>query len=232
MTSKACFRCSVDKPLSDYHKHRGRKDGHNDVCKTCATAKQSMYAQTEGAKIARKKFFDEYKEREDVRERRQKYFRDYQSSLSEKQKTGYALVRKMRKEASPKYALYVALFHAFKRRPSEDFITREQAMDIFQAQDGRCAVSGVRMTWSKGKKLATSMSLDRIDGSRGYQKDNVRLVCWQVNLFKNEWSDAQMQDMAKNIVSVFRMKSDEPQWISFQEAVATESQYMGVGTCA
>ena len=57
------------------------------------------------------------------------------------------------------------------------------------------------MTWGKGKLMPTSISLDRLDGSRGYELDNIRLVCYQVNTFRGRWSDEQMLAMARAIVA-------------------------------
>ena len=37
--SKACSRCKEDKPLSEYGKHRGRKDGLHYYCRQCARDK-------------------------------------------------------------------------------------------------------------------------------------------------------------------------------------------------
>lgn len=174
---------------------------------------------------ARAKFFAEYKERPKVRERIQKYFRNYQRNRNPDALVRDADVRKRRRKRTPRSSLYSIVYAAFRRRPSENMVTVDDLMEMFEVQRGRCAVSGIGMTWANGtgRRSPTSMSLDRIDGNLGYEKSNVRLVCWQVNLFKNEWSDDQMLTMAKAIVA--RAEQSGPSWKSFP-AFTDESDFM------
>lgn len=56
---------------------------------------------------------------------------------------------------------------------------------LHEKQSGKCALSGMLMEPSTYYNLKT-ISLDRIDSSRGYLKDNVQLLCWIVNQMKND----------------------------------------------
>ena len=87
-------------------------------------------------------------------------------------------------------------------------------MQIYKDQRGLCALSGLKMTWMKGKITLTSLSIDRIDSSKGYERDNVRLVCHGVNRLKGDATDADMLAMAKAIVANMERQSPEPTWRS------------------
>ena len=64
-------------------------------------------------------------------------------------------------------------------------------MELWEHQGGRCALTGVAMTWvampiaevRAGHGLGTSISVDRIENDKriGYRKGNLRLVCSQIN---------------------------------------------------
>jgi len=164
----------------------------------------SLYSRTDGAKAARAKFWEDYKNRPDKREKLQDYHRDYQRNMNGAQKNKRHETKVKRESGTPCYALYRMIYSAAKRRPTGNIATVEDLMDLYERQSGRCAVSGVKFTWTTngdGKKLPTSISLDRIDNDKGYEIENLRLVCWQVNVFKNCWSDDQMFNMALAIVA-------------------------------
>jgi hypothetical protein len=70
---------------------------------------------------------------------------------------------------------------------SEQFI-----IELLHKQNNKCALTKIEFDILKIKKSKTrpfAMSIDRIDSSKGYTKDNVRLVCVAVNLALNEFGE-------------------------------------------
>lgn len=75
-----------------------------------------------------------------------------------------------------------------KKRNIDFNITIKDAWQQFEKQNGTCALSGVPIKFSEitrhGHKFG-SASLDRIDSSKGYTKDNIQWVHKTINLMKN-----------------------------------------------
>lgn len=63
---KICTKCNTPKPLIEFHKHKGRKDGYNDRCKSCVKLyqiknKDAICLQQQNARIENR---DKFIERE------------------------------------------------------------------------------------------------------------------------------------------------------------------------
>jgi len=76
------------------------------------------------------------------------------------------------------------------KKVKEFKITLDYVWDLFVAQNGKCALTGVDIDFAdtnEGHKLGeTTASLDRIDSSKGYVKGNVQWVHKTVNKLKGD----------------------------------------------
>jgi len=73
-----------------------------------------------------------------------------------------------------------------KLEASTHSITLEDIYDQYKEQNGKCFYSNVVMSC---KVLSDWMcSLERIDNSKGYIKENIVLCCWEFNSGKSSWS--------------------------------------------
>lgn len=78
-----------------------------------------------------------------------------------------------------------------------DCLTVYELYRLYRGSGGRCQVTGVYFDRRKphgSNRAPFAPSIDRIDNSRGYTADNVRLVCQIANLAMNVWGDAVLRD--------------------------------------
>jgi hypothetical protein len=78
------------------------------------------------------------------------------------------------------------LIHDSKFRGLEHNITVKDINDIFEKQKGLCFWFKVPLIPSNFSKHPQQPSLDRIDRTKGYTKDNVVLTCYSANIGRNE----------------------------------------------
>lgn len=90
-------------------------------------------------------------------------------------------------------------------------LTEKHLIELFQKQNGLCAVSKLPLTWThdeghthSGTRRGTNISLDRIDPEGPYSKDNVRLVCDRVNKIKSNMNDDDLYFWCAQIASSIR----------------------------
>lgn len=99
----------------------------------------------------------------------------------------------------------ISWFAAKVRRGSqrnyEFTITIEEVWDIYIAQDKVCALSGVPIDF-KG-----TASLDRIDNSRGYVRENIQIVHKDVNYMKYIYSQDYFIKMCNLVASKHNVDS-------------------------
>jgi hypothetical protein len=88
-----------------------------------------------------------------------------------------------------------------KLRKLQFEITIQDAWELFEKQNRKCALSGMDINFSKTQKEknTTTASLDRMDSSKGYTKDNIQWVHKTVNIMKNKFIEKDFIDICKKI---------------------------------
>ena len=83
-------------------------------------------------------------------------------------------------------------------------ITHQECWDLFQAQQGRCRLTGRAIPFAAPGRRSRSdgmASLDRIDSSKGYVPGNIQWVHKTVQLMKNVLSQQDLIEWCREIVA-------------------------------
>lgn len=89
-----------------------------------------------------------------------------------------------------------------KNRNYDCDLTLEELKDLYDLQKGICALSGKQMTRGSGEgRVATNISIDRINPKFGYTKSNIQLVCDFVNNMKGVMSNNQIIEWCEDIIN-------------------------------
>tara|TARA_R110000787_G_scaffold225420_1_gene333357 strand:+ start:431 stop:904 length:474 start_codon:yes stop_codon:yes gene_type:complete len=112
-----------------------------------------------------------------------------------------------KKSSSPKQYiqhLYTQAKSARRDSGKEWKIKSSHLQECWTQQEGRCALSGVFMTWSKdgGGKKEKNISIDRISPHIGYIPSNVQLVCNRINILKHNLTEDDLYWWCKNIITI------------------------------
>lgn len=80
-------------------------------------------------------------------------------------------------------------------------VSKEFLWDLFEKQKRTCALSGLPLNLSHSKRCEDEQtaSLDRIDSSKGYTKENVQWVHKDVNLMKNTLQESHFLELCEAI---------------------------------
>ncbi len=89
-------------------------------------------------------------------------------------------------------------------RKLEISITIEYINDLLEKQNFKCALSGIDI-WLKSNQNWTA-SLDRIDSSKGYTKDNVQWVHKDINKIKSDFSDIYFIELCSKVTECQKNK--------------------------
>lgn len=89
------------------------------------------------------------------------------------------------------------------QKPERKHLDLRDILALLEQQGGKCALSGVRLTFEKkvgSPKVHTNCSVDRIDSSVGYEIGNIQLVAAIVNIMKSTLSNEELREWCSAIV--------------------------------
>lgn len=179
-----CGRCKLTKPDSDFYR---KSDGKLSTsrCKDCVKAvNRERYNSSPELQQARRDRGKRYAEVHP--DRNKEYGRDYYATVKGRAKTMLASSKRG------------------GRRKFEDIDNDLDLEFIIRILEPlTCSVTGLSLTLDRPSgtiKNPYAPSLDRIDHTKGYTKDNVRIVCWQYNLMKGELTDEETREFCRKVL--------------------------------
>ncbi len=139
------------------------------------------------------------------------------SNLVTKHTTSCGCLKRRKGKANPTWRghgdvsgrVWKSILHHAKDRELSVDITITDAWDQYQAQDGRCALTGWLLTLAslKGSESDRTASLDRIDSSRGYEKGNIQWVHKDVNRSKWDHTPDRFLEICEAVVAQHRQQA-------------------------
>jgi len=110
--------------------------------------------------------------------------------------------------SSSPYAYINRIFSKLKsarqkeEKPFDWEIEIDHVKELWDLQQGECALSGVYLTWQAGEgKQEHNISIDRKDPNKGYVVGNVQLVAFRVNVMKHTLGESDFYWWCKNVVA-------------------------------
>lgn len=166
MITQKCSKCEEEKKLTEefWYRNRKSKSGFKNICKKCSAIDKKEYGKSEAGQKSLKKRIQKVKQK---------------------------------KSLSIRYQLLNVVFGKCQTRAKKNnlefTITKNFISQMLDDQGFCCAKSGKVfkpiIKNEKYNKNPDGISIDRIDSTKGYIPDNVRLVTWFINESKNEYSD-------------------------------------------
>lgn len=80
-------------------------------------------------------------------------------------------------------------------------ITKEFLKELWDKQNGLCAISGIKMTYEMDLgRIPTNISIDQINPKEGYTQNNIQLIYMAVNQMKSDLSMEQLYEFCRAIL--------------------------------
>ncbi len=174
--NKICTKCKINLPLDEFYL-RSNGQGYRSQCKKCHLGSKDLTC------LVCKEIHNRY-------------------SLNRKSAVCM--------DCYPKYRTGYSLIEAAKSRAKKKNIAFDLDMNWILPLLNTCPMTGKKFTYflngsNYGNRHTLAPSIDKIDPKGGYTKENCRVVCWFYNMTKSYYSDEEVLELCKAIVSTSGM---------------------------
>jgi len=184
---KKCNKCDKNKPLKEFVKNKQCKNGLAGTCKQCQNSYSKKWKQERSKELSEKRR-KIYAETQGVEVKRREEKRKQLYPL----RVRCQLLRSgMRERCNNKRRNKKCDFDS-------NFFTVKYLMDRL-LKNPYCECCGKRLDieFKKDKKFNdNSPSMDRVNSSKGYTKDNVAILCWRCNKHKQDSTSKELRMIA------------------------------------
>lgn len=109
--------------------------------------------------------------------------------------------------AKDEFTIFRYMLNSAKRRYKNFELTLEDLKDIWETQKEMCPYTGFSLEFrtyaNKASNKLKQASLDRIDSSKGYTKDNVEIIALPINYLKSNFTKEETQIFLKEFALSF-----------------------------
>jgi hypothetical protein len=146
---------------------------------------QNNYRKTTGkGRVWGKNFYERHKNDEEFRERYNKYSRDWWERQTPERKRELMDRQNEKQKQKSRLDPRPSLFHEAKKRAKKRGLEFNISIEDVIIPP-TCPVLGIPLYKGEGKQIDNSPTIDRIDNSKGYTKDNIKVISYRANSLKN-----------------------------------------------
>jgi hypothetical protein len=201
MANKKCWKCGVALILGETWT-QGQKNHSVYCCRRCVSQKSRDWEKANRERVNAKNRASYAADPELTRKKRAEYYQANKEKWQQYHKN-WSQLNKSMPERRAKLMITFAKSRAKKFGVPFDL---DANFILDRLKMGICEVTGIQFVLHDGsdgsKKVHPySPSLDRIKAGAGYTKDNVRVVVYIYNIARSEYSDQQVLEFAKALVT-------------------------------
>jgi len=204
---KRCPTCNIKKNDSEFYKNKSKPDGLQNYCKICIKEKQQRYYEENKEQIYKKskEYIDKNKEKRNAYYRK-KYkenpssFKNRHNKWEDKNKEYRLNYHKEYRKNNQENCIKIRLLSSARRRSESKKIEYNLDREWLEEKlkSGVCVKTGLSFIYEGNSPYTPS--IDRIDSTKGYTKDNCQIVCKIYNFAKNIWDDSDVENMARGLL--------------------------------